>query len=115
MTHGEFTSKAQQQQDPLDEKRIFADQELLLAGHSVICGCVSQVANKHFLKTTIVNLVKHYQKRAPQSLRAACRFHPSCSCFMILAVERHGAIRGLVKGIRRIFRCHQPNGGIDYP
>jgi putative component of membrane protein insertase Oxa1/YidC/SpoIIIJ protein YidD len=34
---------------------------------------------------------------------------------MILAVEKYGAFRGVLKGLSRIRRCHFPNGGIDYP
>jgi uncharacterized protein len=67
------------------------------------------------MKTIIVRLVRQYQKRVPQRVRAACRFEPGCSCYLILAVEKYGALRGLGRGIGRLFRCHQPNGGNDYP
>ena len=35
-----------------------------------------------------------------------CRMEPSCSEYMILAVEKYGVMRGIIKGIGRIFRCH---------
>jgi putative membrane protein insertion efficiency factor len=69
----------------------------------------------HCMETAIIKMVRQYQKWAPQSLRNTCRFEPRCSCYMILAVEKHGAFRGVLLGVRRIFRCHQPNGGVDYP
>jgi putative component of membrane protein insertase Oxa1/YidC/SpoIIIJ protein YidD len=34
---------------------------------------------------------------------------------MILAIQKYGLIKGIKKGVRRIKRCHYPNGGIDYP
>jgi putative membrane protein insertion efficiency factor len=45
-----------------------------------------------------------------------CRFHPTCSEYFILAVRKHGAILGTLKGSWRIMRC-QPfsKGGEDYP
>lgn len=38
--------------------------------------------------------------------RGYCRIHPSCSEYMVLSVEKFGVIRGITKGIGRIFRCH---------
>lgn len=37
---------------------------------------------------------------------SGCRFEPTCSNFMLEAVERHGALRGGWMGICRILRCH---------
>jgi len=39
-----------------------------------------------------------------------CRYLPTCSEYMLQAVDKHGPWRGLVKGLRRIGRCH-PWGG----
>ena len=45
-----------------------------------------------------------------------CRFHPSCSDYFIQAVEKHGPIRGTVKGIWRVCRCNPlTRGGFDPP
>ncbi|MDR2575549.1 MAG: membrane protein insertion efficiency factor YidD [Treponema sp.] len=60
-------------------------------------------------------MIHLYQKTAPQSLRASCRFEPSCSNYMIMAVEKYGSIKGCFLGLKRFFRCRYPNGGIDYP
>ncbi len=42
-----------------------------------------------------------------------CRFSPSCSAYMIEALEKHGLIKGLYLGCRRILRCH-PFGAYGY-
>jgi putative membrane protein insertion efficiency factor len=67
------------------------------------------------LKDILIWMVKIYQKYAPVELRLSCVFTPSCSEYMILAIEKHGAIKGLFRGLKRLFRCHYPNGGIDNP
>ena len=35
-----------------------------------------------------------------------CRFEPSCSQYALLALQRHGAVRGLWLAVRRLLRCH---------
>jgi putative membrane protein insertion efficiency factor len=43
-----------------------------------------------------------------------CRFHPTCSQYMIDAVDRYGALSGVWRGLRRILRCHPFHpGGFD--
>lgn len=76
----------------------------------VVCGLLIL-----FLKRLVIWGVKVYQKYAPETLRKSCVFEPSCSEYMILAIEKFGALRGIYKGIKRLFRCHHPNGGIDNP
>lgn len=61
------------------------------------------------------NLVLVYQKHAPARVRRACVFEPSCSEYMLLAIDKYGAFRGVLKGLRRLTRCHDGNGGEDYP
>lgn len=34
-----------------------------------------------------------------------CIYTPSCSQYMIEAVEKHGVIKGFLLGIKRFFRC----------
>jgi len=45
-----------------------------------------------------------------------CRFQPSCSEYLILAVRKHGVLRGVLKGMWRVLRCHPWSpGGFDPP
>ena len=41
---------------------------------------------------------------------SGCRFHPTCSVYLLQAVERHGIWRGGWLGLKRLARCH-PWGG----
>ena len=66
-------------------------------------------------KRAIIWLIHLYQNKAPDKVRLRCVFEPSCSEYMLLAIQKYGLIRGLFKGIRRLWRCHPPNGGKDYP
>ena len=42
-----------------------------------------------------------------------CRFQPTCSQYMIDAVNKYGPLRGGWRGLKRIARCH-PFGGCGY-
>lgn len=66
-------------------------------------------------KRLFINVIKLYQRYAPDSLRNKCRFEPSCSEYMILAIEKYGLIKGLKKGICRLKRCNINGGGVDFP
>jgi uncharacterized protein len=44
-----------------------------------------------------------------------CRFYPSCSEYALVAVQRHGVLRGGWLAVRRLLRCHPWNpGGVDH-
>ncbi|MBR6806854.1 MAG: membrane protein insertion efficiency factor YidD [Clostridia bacterium] len=66
-------------------------------------------------KGICVDFVLLYQKLAPERIRRSCLFEPSCSEYMLLAIEKYGSVKGVYLGIKRLFRCHPPNGGVDYP
>ncbi|MFN0047951.1 MAG: membrane protein insertion efficiency factor YidD [Cytophagales bacterium] len=67
------------------------------------------------MKKIINKLIRFYQKTAPARIRQSCRFEPSCSEYMILAIEKYGVFSGVSKGLNRLGRCKIPNGGIDNP
>lgn len=62
------------------------------------------------IKRTLVGLVRVYQRWISPALPPACRYAPTCSNYMIEAIDVHGPIRGVWLGTRRICRCH-PWGG----
>lgn len=65
-------------------------------------------------KRAIIWSVHLYQNKASDRTRLKCVMEPSCSEYMILAVQKYGAIVGGFKGVRRMFRCGHTRG-VDYP
>ena len=44
-----------------------------------------------------------------------CRYYPSCSNYMLIAIKEWGIFKGFLLGIKRICRCRPGKpGGIDY-
>ena len=66
-------------------------------------------------KVFLRNSILIYQKYAPEKLRLSCLYTPTCSEYMLLSIEKYGLLKGCKKGIRRLCRCHYPNGGEDIP
>jgi len=54
----------------------------------------------------IVLMVRCYRVTLGWLLGGHCRFHPTCSQYMLDAVEKYGPWRGAWRGLRRIARCH---------
>lgn len=68
------------------------------------------------IKNIILKLVKDYKNFVSPLLGKNCRFYPSCSDYMVLAIQKYGTNKGVAKGFLRIFRCHPfSEGGIDLP
>ena len=64
----------------------------------------------------LITTVRLYQVLLSPLLGKNCRFEPTCSTYMIQAVEKYGVVRGVIKGVWRICRCHPFNpGGEDPP
>ncbi|MFZ9029053.1 MAG: membrane protein insertion efficiency factor YidD [Crocinitomicaceae bacterium] len=58
-------------------------------------------------------LVKIYQWIISPILPQSCRYSPTCSNYMIEALQVWGPFKGLYLGIKRIASCH-PWGGSGY-
>lgn len=58
----------------------------------------------------IILLVKFYQWIISPILPQSCRYTPTCSAYMIEAIQVWGPIKGTYLGIKRIASCH-PWGG----
>lgn len=64
----------------------------------------------------LIAAARAYQYALSPLLGRHCRFQPTCSVYFIEAVRKYGAIRGGLRGIWRICRCHPWNrGGYDPP
>lgn len=64
----------------------------------------------------LIGCVRGYQKFLSPIFGQQCRFQPTCSEYYILAVKKHGPIRGSMKGAYRILRCNPYcKGGEDWP
>lgn len=64
----------------------------------------------------LVGAVRLYQILLSPWLGRNCRYHPTCSTYMIEAVGKYGVVRGGWRGICRIARCHPLHaGGYDPP
>lgn len=61
----------------------------------------------------IILIAKLWQWGPSRILPPSCRYSPSCSSYMIEAVQKFGAIKGGWLGIKRLLRCH-PWGGCGY-
>ena len=67
------------------------------------------------MKFIIIQLLKGYKYFISPLLGSRCRFYPSCSEYMMIAIERFGIIKGIALGTKRIARCHPGcEGGIDH-
>lgn len=73
------------------------------------------------IKKLAIGTIKLYQKTISPDhgvfsggKRRVCRFHPTCSEYMIDAIDKYGVFKGLAQGIWRILRCNPfSRGGFD--
>lgn len=75
------------------------------------------------MRVVLIGLIKIYQKTLSIDSgwlgwffggRRVCRFYPTCSQYMVEAIEKFGVLKGLWWGIKRIGRCHPwSKGGFD--
>lgn len=69
---------------------------------------------QRWLVAGIVMMIHAYQYLLSPLFGPACRFWPSCSCYVKEAFIHHGLWRGLILSLRRLLRCHPWGGhGID--
>ncbi|NOZ60092.1 MAG: membrane protein insertion efficiency factor YidD [Calditrichaeota bacterium] len=66
------------------------------------------------MKYVFMFLIRFYQKAISPFFLPSCRFYPTCSQYSFQAIQKHGAIKGLLMAIWRILRCNPFNkGGYD--
>lgn len=66
------------------------------------------------MKKLLLNLIRFYQKKISPLFPPRCRYYPTCSQYMLEAIERYGVLKGGFLGIRRLSRCNILfPGGVD--
>ena len=65
------------------------------------------------VRQALIACVRGYQVVLSPLFGDCCRFTPSCSQYMIGALETHGPAKGLLLGLWRLLRCH-PFGASGY-
>lgn len=69
---------------------------------------------KRLPRAALIGLLWIYQKVISPLTGPTCRYYPSCSQYALVAVQRHGALRGTWLAVRRLGRCHPwTPGGVD--
>lgn len=60
---------------------------------------------------SLLGLIRTYQRYLSRTLakRLRCRFYPTCSNYGVLAIEKHGAWKGLGMTLNRWSRCRPDN------
>lgn len=69
------------------------------------------------MKKILIYLIEFYQKNISKILEnrnIRCKFYPTCSEYTKQAIEKYGAIKGSIYGIKRILKCNPfSKGGYD--
>ena len=58
------------------------------------------------MKRSILFLIRGYRSVISPVLGQHCRFHPTCSVYTYEAIEKHGLLKGMILGTKRLLRCH---------
>lgn len=58
------------------------------------------------LENFIIILIKSYKKYISPFLPHACRYTPTCSEYMLQAIQIYGIWKGTYLGLKRLLRCH---------
>jgi len=62
----------------------------------------------------VLRTIRGYQLVISPHMPPSCRYVPSCSEYMVEAIERYGLLRGGWMGTRRVARCNPfVKGGHD--
>jgi putative membrane protein insertion efficiency factor len=67
------------------------------------------------MKTLFIFFVRIYQWCISPLIGQRCRFYPSCSKYMEEAIVKHGCIKGIFLGVKRIIKCGPWHPGGDDP
>jgi len=66
------------------------------------------------MKKIALALIRGYKFLISPMLGRNCRFYPTCSEYTHEAIQKHGLIKGLLLGTKRLLKCHPfHSGGVD--
>lgn len=66
------------------------------------------------MKKLFIGLVRLYQKGISPYTQPHCNYVPTCSAYAVEAIEKHGAIKGVILAAWRLLRCNPfSRGGYD--
>jgi putative membrane protein insertion efficiency factor len=66
------------------------------------------------MRQAVILSLRCYKRFISPMLPSACRYYPTCSEYMLNAVEKYGVFKGMRLGIGRLLRCHPfHEGGFD--
>ena len=66
------------------------------------------------MRKVVIATLGFYKRFLSPLLPSACRYRPTCSEYMLEAVEKYGVRRGVWMGMLRLLRCHPfHEGGFD--
>ncbi|MFL0197915.1 membrane protein insertion efficiency factor YidD [Clostridium sp. WILCCON 0269] len=66
------------------------------------------------MKKLLIFLIKVYRKYISPLKVPCCRFYPTCSQYVLEALQKYGIIKGGFMSIKRILRCNPfCKGGYD--
>jgi len=58
--------------------------------------------------------IDFYKKFISPLSPPSCRFYPSCSSYMCMAISQYGPVKGFYLGLKRLVKCHPWHpGGYD--
>lgn len=61
-----------------------------------------------------IALIRFYQQAVSPLIGPRCRYLPTCSDYMLTAINRYGLLKGGWLGVKRLARCHPwHEGGYD--
>jgi len=66
------------------------------------------------MRRVVILVLKVYKVAISPLLPSCCRYYPTCSQYMMDAVQHYGVGRGVWLGLKRLGRCHPfHEGGYD--
>lgn len=60
----------------------------------------------YFYQKVLASLIRKFLKNFGLLTDNSCVFYPTCSEYMKQSITKYGVLKGGIKGIYRILRCH---------